>query len=121
MYRTQIERIRNAFREALLYLMFLFPSLAVGLARYGYAPAFDLAAQNRVGDTAAIEIKILGLVIVVVVIVVFAGSVFISLWADSSGYSGIGIQIAQAIAAIPIAIGQGIANLITHYLNPANW
>lgn len=72
-------------------------------------------------DRAAIEIKILGLVLVVVLIVVFAGSVFISLWANSAGFANIGTQIANAIASPIIAFFSGLAGIITHYLNPANW
>jgi hypothetical protein len=72
-------------------------------------------------DSGKIEARILGIVIVGGIIIVFGGSIVISLWADSSGYAGIGISIAQAIAAVPIAIGTGLAGIITHYLNPLNW
>ncbi len=67
------------------------------------------------------EAKTIAAVVVGVFFIVIVGSVALSLWADSSGYAGIGISIASAISSPFIAFFQGLANIITHYLNPVNW
>ena len=58
----------------------------------------------------------LGAIMAITVYSIYEGAV-----TDTTGFGGLGYAIAAAWLGIFIAIGNGIAGIITHYLNPLNW